>query len=95
MISALYGLGGLYTLYRLYVNRASFFDHVVTRDDISLIYMIVIFVLTPLGVLVHEAGHFFTAKYLGATAVERHHRGYWGFVSYSSGPAFDSSKMLL
>lgn len=86
---------GIYTLYRLFSNRASFFDHVVTREDINLIFMIGIFVLTPLGVLVHEAGHYFTAKTLGATAIELHHRGYWGFVTYTPGPDFDSSETLL
>ena len=93
--SVLYGLVGLYTLYRLYLARASFFDHVVTSEDFNLAVMIGLFVLTPFSVLVHEAGHYFTAEHFGATAIELHHRGSWGFVSYSAGPDFDSSTRLL
>ena len=74
IFSVLMGLAGLYTLYRLFVNRVSFFDQVVTDEDISLIYMVAFFVLIPLGVLFHEAGHYFTGKTLGATGVELHYR---------------------
>ena len=94
IVSVLYGLAGLYTLYRLFVNRVSFFDQVVTDEDITLIYMVAIFLMIPLGVLFHEAGHYFTAKTLGATGVELHHRGYSGFVTYTPGLDFDSSKKL-
>ena len=54
--------------------------------------MVAIFLLTPLGVLAHEAGHYLTAEFYGATNVELHHRGYWGFVTYSG--AFDSMTLL-
>lgn len=94
-VSVFYGLAGLYTLYRLVQNRTSFFDQVVTDEDINLIHMIGLFLLIPVGVLLHEAGHYFAAKTLGATAVELHHRGYWGFATYSAGPEFESSSELL
>ena len=94
IISIMYGLAGLYTLYSLYANRISFFDRVVTSSDINLAFMVAIFVLTPMGVLLHEAGHFFTAKAFGATQIEMHFRGYWGYVSYIKGPGFDMSKVI-
>jgi len=45
--------------------------------------MVSLFLLTPIGVLAHEAGHHLTAEFYGATNVELHHRGYWGFVTYN------------
>ena len=84
IISILYGLTGLYTLYRLYVDRASFADHLVICEDINLTFMVAIFVLILVSVLAHEA-----------TSIELHHRRVPGFVIYSAGPGFDSSKVLL
>ena len=94
-ISILYGLAGAYTLYRLVRKHHSFIDRVVTKEDIRLAWMVAIFLLTPLGVLAHEAGHYLTAESYGAINIELHHRGYWGFVTYQTGPAFDAGKQLM
>ena len=92
-VSVLYGLVGVFTLFRLVQQRSSFFDRIVTEEDMQLVWLIAFFLLTPLGVLAHEAGHYFAAEYYGATNVELNHRGYWGFVTYSG--TFDSSTQLL
>ena len=88
-ISLLYGATGLFAFYRLVQQRRSFFDHFVTAEDINLAWLVALFLLTPLAVLLHEAGHYFAAQYFGATEIELHHRGYWGFVRYSGGSLDD------
>ena len=95
VVSLLYALAGAFTLYRLVLNRRSFFDQFVTDEDTDLAWMVAIFLLTPIAVLVHEAGHYFMAQHLGATDIELHHRGYWGFVTYHAGPTFDTGKSLI
>ena len=95
VISMLYALAGIFTLYRLAQNRSSFFDRVVTAEDISLAWMVAIFLLTPFAVLAHEAGHYFMATHFEATGIELHYRGYWGYVSYQPGPTFDTRTELI
>jgi len=94
-ISIICGLAGAYTFFRLVKQRRSFIDRIVTEEDLRLAWMIAVFLLTPLGVLIHEAGHYLTAESYGATNVELHHRGYWGFVTYQSGPSFGTGKTVV
>ena len=75
-ISIIYGLAGAYTFFRLVKQRRSFIDRIVTEEDLRLAWMIAVFLLTPLGVLTHETGHYLTAESYGATNVELHYRGY-------------------
>ena len=82
VVSILYALAGIYTLILVVQNRRSFFDHFISHEDVRLVWMIAFFVLTPLGVLVHEAGHYLAAQHFGAIDIELQHRGYWGFVRY-------------
>ena len=91
----MYAVAGVFTLYRLVQNRKSFFDRFVTSEDLGLAWMVAIFLLTPLAVLTHELGHYFVANHFGATGIELHHRGFWGFVTYQPGPAFDTGKKLM
>ena len=84
LVSVLYGVAGIYTLVITFRRRRSLFNHFVTGEDIRLAWMVAIFILVPLGVLVHEWAHFLAAQYFGATEIELHHRGYWGFVRYSA-----------
>lgn len=91
----MYALAGVFTLYRLVQNRKSFFDRWVTNEDVSLAWMVAIFLLTPLAVLTHELGHYFVANHFGATGIDLHHRGFWGFVTFQPGPAFDTGKKLM
>jgi len=91
----LYGVAGLYTFVRVVQLRRSFFDGIVTNDDIALAWAVSIFLLTPVGVLAHELGHYVTADYFGASDIELHHRGYWGFVSYSVSAGFSETKSLI
>ena len=94
-ISLLYALAGIFTVYRLVRERRSFLDEVVTSDDMTLAWMVAIFLLTPVAVLLHEAGHYFTARQLGADEIQLHLRVYWGFVTYQPGPTFNDGKEMI
>lgn len=95
LFSVLYGVAGLVTFVRVVQARQSFFDRIVTNEDISLAWGVSLFLLTPVGVLAHELGHYLTADYLGASDVQLHHRGYWGFVSYSATSGVSETKLLI
>ena len=84
LAAVLYAAAGVYTLVVVVKQRMSLFDHLVTRQDINLAWMMALFVFVPLGVLVHEGGHYLAAQHFGATDIELHHRGYWGFVRYNA-----------
>ena len=73
---------GAFTLHRLVRNWRSFLGKTYTYYNLGLVWPVAIFVLTPLGVLVHELAHYFSAIHYGATEVELHYRVYWGFVTY-------------
>jgi hypothetical protein len=57
VISFFYALRSLYVLWRLFRNWNDFWDAEVTSSDRSLANEIAFFVLIPLGVFLHEAGH--------------------------------------
>ena len=42
-ISILYGLVGLFTIFRLVQQRSSFFDRIVTEEDMHLVWLIAFF----------------------------------------------------
>ena len=92
LTSIIYGLASLYTLFVVVKQRHTFFDRTVTRADINLTWPVALFVLTPFGVLAHELGHYMMADFYGANNIELHHRGYWGFVSYTG--SFDTITSL-
>ena len=82
-------------MYRLVRERRSFLDGVVTREDVTLVWMVAIFLLTPVAVLLHEAGHYLAARHFSAEEIQLHLRGYWGFVTYPPGPTFDAGKEVM
>ena len=94
-VSLLYAVAGAFTAYRLIRERRSFLDGVMTREDVTLAWMVALFLLTPVAVLLHEAGHYFIARHFGADEVQLHLRGYWGFVTYRPGPTFDAGKEII
>ena len=85
---------GAVTLHRLVRNWRSFLSKGLTYHDRELVWPVALFVLGPIGVLVHERSHYFFAIHYGASEVEVHYRVYWGFVTYVTTQPFDSSQSL-
>jgi len=85
---------GAVTLYRLVRNWHSFFSKSLIYYDRELVWPVALFVLGPIGVLVHELSHYFFAIHYGASEVEMHYRVYWGFVTYATTQPFDSFQSL-
>ena len=85
---------GAVTLYRLVRNWRSFFSKSLIYHDRALVWPIALFVLGPVGVLVHELSHYFFAIYYGASEVEIHYRVYWGFVTYVTTQPIDFFQRL-
>ena len=85
---------GAVTLHRLVRNWHSFFSKSLIYYDRELVWPVALFVLGPIGVLVHELSHYFFAIHYGASEVEMHYRVYWGFVTYATTQPFDSFQRL-
>ena len=85
---------GAVTLHRLVRNWHSFFSKSLIYYDRELVWPVALFVLGPIGVLVHELSHYFFAIHYGASEVEMHYRVYWGFVTYATTQPFDSDQRM-
>jgi hypothetical protein len=82
LLSVLYALAALYTLWQLPSRWRSLTDSTYTADDRNLAGRIGFLLLTPIGVLLHELGHLAFATAFGARDISLSYRIYWGFVSY-------------
>lgn len=82
IMSLLYGLWALYTLVQLVRNWGALFDARLTEQDTNLAIQAGFLLLTPIGVLLHEIGHYVVAQSYGAQQLAISFRLYWGFVSY-------------
>lgn len=82
LLSLLYVLAALYTLWQLPGRWRSLTDETYTADDRNLAGRIGFLLLTPIGVLLHELGHMAFATAFGARDISLSYRVYWGFVSY-------------
>lgn len=82
LLSLVYVLAALYTLWQLPRQWRSLTDAEYTADDRSLAGRIGFLLLTPLGVLIHEAAHMLLAWLYGAQGITLSFRVYWGYVSY-------------
>jgi hypothetical protein len=91
LLSLLYVLAALYTLWQLKSRWRSLIDAEYTPDDRSLAGRTGFLLLTPIGVLLHELSHMTAATLLGARDISLSFRVYWGFVQYRGqlGPAAD------
>jgi hypothetical protein len=91
LLSLLYVLAAVYTLWQLKSRWRALVDADYTSDDRSLAGRIGFLLLTPVGVLIHELSHLTAATLLGARDISLHFRVYWGFVQYrgSLGPEAD------
>ena len=85
---------GASTLHRLIRNWRSFFSKGLIYYDRELVWPVALFVLGPIGVLVHELSHYFSVIHYGATKIELHYRAYWGFVTYVTTQPFDAFQKL-
>ena len=83
LLSLLYAAVALYTLWQLPRRWRALTDADYTADDRKLANRIGFLLLTPLGVLAHEAAHYAAAHLLGAQQLSLSFRVYWGYVSYA------------
>jgi len=79
-ISFLYALRSLYILRRLFKSWRAFWDAEVSSADRALANELAFYVLIPLGVFLHEAGHALATWQVGGQVVEFQWRVFWGFV---------------
>ncbi len=79
-ISIAYSILSFDTLWRLSKNWKSFWDDEVTALDRFLIQRTALFLLIPIGVLLHELGHAIATWQIGGTVAEFQWRVFWGYV---------------
>lgn len=82
LISLVYTLAACYTIVLLARGWRSLFDDVLTTSDRQLATLVGFLLLTPLGVLAHELGHFVVAQAYGARELSLTFHIYWGYVAY-------------
>ena len=76
----LYTLNSLRVLARLFRSWGAFWDGQVTPRDRALANELAFFVLIPLGVFLHEAGHTVATWQVGGQVVEFQWRVFWGYI---------------
>ena len=82
MLSAVYGLAALFTAWELVRRWRDLVARRLQHSDYALSMRVGFLLLTPFGVLAHEAAHYLVAHGFGARALSFNFRFYWGFVSY-------------
>lgn len=80
LIALIYGLNSLRVLWRLARGWRGFWDDALTPDDHRLAGEVAFFVLIPLGVFLHEAGHAAATWQVGGQVVEFQWRVFWGYI---------------
>jgi Tetratricopeptide repeat len=80
LISFIAGLICIQTLWQLFQNWSDFWDTQVTFKDEELAQRLAIFVLIPIGVLLHEIGHSLATWQVGGTVSTFQWRFYWGYI---------------
>ena len=79
-LSILYTFVSLDTLWRLWKSWPSFWDDRVSRYDYFLAQRAAVFLLVPLGVLLHEVGHSLATWQVGGEVAEFQWRIFWGYI---------------
>ncbi len=82
LLSLIYALQALRVLVTLYRRWSAFWDATFTPEDWRLAQEIGVFLVIPIGVLLHELGHGWAARALGARVLGLHYRLFWGYVTY-------------
>ena len=80
VISLFYGLKSLQVVWRLARGWRGFWDREVTPADWALANQVAFFVLIPIGVFLHEAGHALATWQVGGQVMEFQWRVFWGYV---------------
>lgn len=80
LISILYSIISIDTIFRLVKNWNSVWDDSVTARDKLLIQRTAAFILIPLGVFFHELGHAVATWMFGGEVREFQWRLFWGYV---------------
>ena len=78
----LYLIGAGFTLVQLRRHWREFWDDTVSVLDRQLAGSVALFLLVPVGVLLHEFGHMLAAWSTGSQVLGLHYFIYWGYVSY-------------
>ncbi len=82
LFALLYAVQAMRTLVTLARNWRAFWDPFFTPQDARLAQEVGFFLFIPVGVFLHEVGHYVTAKMAGAQVLGFHYRLFWGYVSY-------------
>ena len=80
ILALLYSVQGLFALWRWIRSWREFWDETVTQAERSLAGQIAFFILIPLGVFLHEAGHAVATWQVGGQVVDFQWRVFWGYV---------------
>jgi hypothetical protein len=80
LISIIAVLISAQTLWQLSQNWTNFWDDKVTWQDREIAQRLAIFMLIPIGVLLHEIGHSLATWQVGGTVTTFQWRFYWGFI---------------
>ncbi len=68
------------TLWQLSQNWTNFWDDRITGQDREIAQRLAIFILIPIGILLHEVGHSLATWQVGGTVTTFQWRFYWGFI---------------
>lgn len=82
LFALLYAIQAVRTIIRLARHWHAFWDPVFTPVDARLAQEAGFFLFIPIGVFLHEVGHYVTAKMVGVHVLGFHYRLFWGYVSY-------------
>jgi Peptidase M50B-like len=82
LLSLLYLIAAVYTLWQLPSRWRGLTDETYTADDRNLANRVGFLLLTPIGVLIHELSHMAAAMLLGGRNISLSFRIYWGYVQY-------------
>jgi tetratricopeptide (TPR) repeat protein len=80
LFSLFYLFRGAMVVVQLARNWQAFWDAEITRTDRQLANNLAFFILIPLGVFLHEAGHAVATWQVGGEVVEFQWRVFWGYI---------------
>ena len=82
LFALLYAIQSVRTVMALVRHWRAFWDPLFTLQDARLAQEVGFFLFIPIGVFLHEGGHYLAAQMVGARVLGFHYRLFWGYVSY-------------
>ena len=82
LFALLYAIQSVRTVIALVRHWHAFWDPLFTPQDARLAQEVGFFLIIPIGVFLHEVGHYVAAQMVGARVLGFHYRLFWGYVSY-------------